>query len=553
MVRTKYKTVIYLTGALVLFMFGIVYNGIDFPLSDSYMKNTFTLIPHLIFITLQVGWVISLQRRIINKRIRIYLIAVGLLMAFWLTVRTCKWFFVSDMEVLCRYLWYAFYIPMVLIPLIGVFITTYIGKSDSYKMPKWLNLFFIPAAALLVLIFTNDFHNLVFEFPHGIEFFNDDYTYGVGFYVTAFWFIALGFYFVTMLIIKSRVPGSKTVQTLPLVIMACAVVFWLLYSSKIINVDLTAVDCLIITLLLESAIQSGLIRSNTGYNELFEISTVAAQVVDRNYQTCYISAYADDYPEDVMKSAAEKAVDLGKTILHSKPVSGGYFLWQDDVKQIKSLMKTLEETQERLSENNFLLRAEIEIKEQKARFDEKNRLYDRIAQDVAMQLSLADDLIAQAEKNPESANKALAQVCVISAYIKRRSNLLLLGEENSLISAGELEFCLHESLDNLRLLGVFTSVNSSCNGLVSVENAVAVYDLFEQMIETIIHAVNAFMVNIKSSDGVISLSLQAGVDEDADLSGLTKLKINRGNVSVDIDCNDITVDILLPAGGEEYA
>ncbi|MBR3801861.1 MAG: hypothetical protein IKK37_00255, partial [Clostridia bacterium] len=116
MVRTKYKTVIYLTGALVLFMFGIVYNGIDFPLSDSYMKNTFTLIPHLIFITLQVGWVISLQRRIINKRIRIYLIAVGLLMAFWLTVRTCKWFFVSDMEVLCRYLWYAFYIPMVLIP-----------------------------------------------------------------------------------------------------------------------------------------------------------------------------------------------------------------------------------------------------------------------------------------------------------------------------------------------------------------------------------------------------------------------------------------------------
>ena len=36
-------------------------------------------------------------------------------------------------------------------------------------------------------------------------------------------------------------------------------------------------------------------------------------------------------------------------------------------------------------------------------------------------------------------------------------------------------------------------------------------------------------------------------------SGLTKLKINGGNVSVDIDCNDITVDILLPAGGEEYA
>ena len=84
--------------------------------------------------------------------------------------------------------------------------------------------------------------------------------------------------------------------------MACAGVFWILYSLGIVKVDLTAMDCLIITLLLESAIQSGLIRSNTGYNELFEISTVAAQIVDKNYEACYLSSFADDFPEDVMRS-----------------------------------------------------------------------------------------------------------------------------------------------------------------------------------------------------------------------------------------------------------
>ncbi len=543
------KTIIYFACAMVLFSVGIICNEVYYPVRDDYLKTALSLLSHGIYIGLLLGWSISVKRRIINKQIRRYLIAVGMLMAFWLTVRTCKWFFVSEFYDLCRYLWYAYYIPMVYIPLLGVFITIYIGKPDSYKMPKWLNFLYIPATLLIVLIFTNDFHRLVFDFPFGIEKFNSEYTYGIAFYLIAAWFIVLGFYFVTMLIIKSRVPGSKTFQKLPLIIMGSAVVFWVLYSMKIIDLDLTAIDCLLITMLIESAIQSGLIRSNTGYNELFEISTVAAQVVDDNYQTRYISAYADDYPEDVMRSAAVKPVDLGKTILHSKPISGGYFLWQNDVKQIKKLMRKLEETREQLNESNYLLKAEIEIKEQKARFDEKNRLYDRIAQDVASQLLRADELLVEAENNQESAKRALSQICVISAYIKRRSNLLLLGEENSRISASELEFCLRESLDNLRLLNIITSLNSKCSGLMRAEDAVAIYDLFEKTVECFMLDINAVMISLNCSDGETRLSMQIGCEERIETSALSSLTLTGGRVICDVDENDITVDILLSKGG----
>lgn len=549
MQKTQKKTIIYSTVALVLAMAGILYNGINFPLTNSFSGNTFTILPHIIFVALSFGWVISVQRRILDKRIRGYLVAVGLLMAFWLAERTVKWFYVSEFSALCRYMWYAFYIPMILIPLLGVFITTYIGKPETYKMPRWLNILYIPAFALILFVFTNDFHNLVFEFPNGIYYFNTQYEYGFGFYIVAAWFVILGFYFVIALAIKSRVPGSKTVQKLPLIIMACSVAFWVLYAVGLIEADLTAVDCLMITLLLESAIQSGLIRSNAGYTEFFEVSTVAAQVVDKNYQTMYISSYADDLPEDVMRSALDKPIELGKTMFRGKPVSGGYVFWQNDIKEIKKLMKSLEETRERLSENNFLLKAEIDMNEQKARFEEKNRLYDRIARDVSSQLIKAEELLAQAKQNPESAHNALSKICVISAYIKRRSNLLLLSEENSIIASSELEFCLRESLDNIRLLGVHSSMKSVCDGGIDFENAVAVYDLFEKTVEMFINDINAFMVSLRCEDSVIRLNLQIGCNEGADVSALDTLTLNKGSVSCDVDENDVAVCILLSEGG----
>lgn len=553
MYKTQRKTMFYLIGALVLSMAGILYNGAEFPLTNSYLGNSFIIISHFIFITLLLGWVISLQRRILNAQIRRYLVTVGVLMASWLLVRTCKWFYVSEFDPLCRYLWYAFYIPMILIPLFGVFITIYIGKPDRYKMPKALNLLYIPAVLLILYVFTNDIHRTIFKFPSGIELFNSDYTYGFGFYIVAAWFSLLGFYFAGMLIVKSRVPCSKTFQKLPFVIMACSAAFWIIYALKLIKTDLTAVDCLMITMLLESAIQSGLIRSNTGYTELFEISTVSAQVVDNNFQTRYISSYADDLPEDVMRSATAKPVDLGKTILHSKPVSGGYVLWQSDVKQIKKIMKSLEETGERLSENNYLLKAEIDIKEQKARFDEKNRLYDRIASDVSSQLSKADELLASLEKNHGTAKNVLSQICVLSAYIKRRSNLLLLGEENKVVYLAELEFCLRESLDNIKQLGVFTSLDSKNQGYITIETAVVVYDAFEKIIETLLLDINAIMVVLQCENNTVKLCLQIGCENSADYSALETIEISDGKFIFDADENDLTVDMVFEQGGASDA
>ncbi len=546
------KTILYTIGVAILLVIAYYSRAFHTEVDNPILKMLLVMIRSVIQISLVIAWCSSVRTRIINKQVRHYLIAVGILLAFWLILRTCKWEFIAQNGThLGRYLWYSYYIPMVFVPLLGVFIIDHIGKAENYKTPNSLKYMYIPATFLVTAVFTNDLHNLVFSFPSGYQNSESDCIYHILYYITMAWFILLGIYFVVMLIKKSRVPGSKSFQKLPAVILCISIVFWVLYCLHIVGGDLAAVDCIIIILLLESAIQSGLIPSNTNYYELFRSSTVSAQIVDADYQPCMVSSAATKLTEDVMKSAESAPVNLGDTILHSKAIIGGHVLWQDDVKQINNLIEELRETQERLGENNELLRAELELKENRARTEEKSRLYDRIAKEVKAQLAKADELLKLAETDSKQTKSAIAKVSVICAYIKRRGNLLLLGEESNVISARELEYCIRESLDNFRLGNVFTSFDSRCDGQLMLKNAVVVFDFYESIVERLLDNATAILIHLDCKDGNIKMRLQIGCDTDIAEHTLLELSIPCGKVEWNIQDEDVTVTLFLSEGGED--
>lgn len=551
MPETKRKTILYAICIAALLVIAYYSRAFHTRADEPVLKMFLVMLRSVIQISLVIGWCSSVRTRIINKQVRHYLIAVGILLAFWLILRTCKWEFIAQNGThLGRYLWYAYYIPMVFVPLLGVFIIDHIGKAENYKTPNRLKYMYIPAAFLVTAIFTNDLHNLVFSFPSGYQNSESDYRYHILYFFTMAWFILLGIYFVVMLIKKSRVPGSKSFQKLPAVILGISIIFWAMYCMHIVGGDLATIDCIMIIALLESAIQSGLIPSNTNYNELFRNSTVSAQIVDADYQPCMVSGTATPLTEDVMRSIEAESVDLGDTILHSKEITGGHVLWQDDVKQINALIEELRSTQERLGESNELLRAELELKENRARTEEKSRLYDRIAKEVAVQLSKAEELLKLAETEPEQTKSVIAKVSVICAYIKRRGNLLMLGEEGNIVPATELEYCIRESLDNLRLGDVFTSFNSKCDGELQLEHAVAVFDFYENIVERLLDDVTAMLIHLDCKDGFIKMRLQIGCNKDITEHTLSELSIPCGKFEWDIQDEDVTVTLLLSEGGD---
>lgn len=514
------------------------------------LKSILTLLRNTIHVCLLLGWCVSIRRRILHAPVQRYLLAVGLLMAFWLTVRTCKWIFVPAAHPMERFCWYAFYIPIVLIPLMGVFVIDCMGKREDDAPSRRRRLLYIPAFLLIACVFTNDWHQRVFFFPQGILFSDDVYQYEVLYFVIMAWVVGMSAYFVVMLLVKSRVPGRKSAQKLPALVLAAAVPFWILYCLRLVHYDMTAGNCLVIILLLECAIRSGLIPSNSHYNELFQMSAVAAQIVDRAYQVCYASESARPLSQELMRQAESGPVDQGNLRLHSAPISGGHVLWQDDMTPVTRLMDQLREAQEELSEDNELLKAELELRERQAQVAEKNRLYDRIAREVAPQLATLEQLLDRGLTQPAQTRQALMEICVISAYVKRRGNLLLLGEESARIPARELAYCLRESADNLRQAQVSTFLDSDCQGELPVTWIVAVYDLFEALTEQLLPTLNAMLIHLRCREETLFLRLRMGCSGHAEVPDLSALTGLGGTALFYEEDEDVGVDITLPGGGE---
>jgi hypothetical protein len=294
------KNVLIVTFLLVL---AFLFRTIGREISSSFGATVLIILRSLIHVSTIIFWTLSLYKRVVNKQVRRILIGVGVLMTVWILAKTIKYeFFPNNTTTLARYLWYGYYVPMVMIPFLGIIVTQFIDKPDSYRLPKWTYLFYIPAILLIGGVLTNDLHNFAFSFPKGIEYYDNNYSYGFLYWCAMAWYIVLGLTFVILLIKKNRLPSSKKMQFLPLFIMLGAIVFWLLYTFKVINVDLTVIDCLLIGSLLESALQTGLIQTNTNYRELFEKTTVPVIIVDGHYQARYTSggAYQTDQSDRIV-------------------------------------------------------------------------------------------------------------------------------------------------------------------------------------------------------------------------------------------------------------
>lgn len=130
MEKINKKTILYTIGVAALLVIAYYSRAFHTQVDEPILKMLLVMIRSVIQLSLVIAWCESVRRRIINKQVRDYLIAVGVLLAFWLILRTCKWEFIAQNGThLGRYLWYSYYIPMVFVPLLGVFIIDHISSS----------------------------------------------------------------------------------------------------------------------------------------------------------------------------------------------------------------------------------------------------------------------------------------------------------------------------------------------------------------------------------------------------------------------------------------
>lgn len=84
----------------------------------------------VLYLLLFALWGYSIDRRILQKQALHCLRLIAALMLFWLILRTLKYEVVTDLTV-ARYLWYLYYLPMLFIPLLGMYTALCLGQPGG--------------------------------------------------------------------------------------------------------------------------------------------------------------------------------------------------------------------------------------------------------------------------------------------------------------------------------------------------------------------------------------------------------------------------------------
>ena len=460
-------------------------------------------------------WGYSLDRRIIQPQTLHWLRLTAALMLLWLILRTLKYEFVTDLTV-ARYIWYLYYLPMLFIPLLGVYIALSLGKSEKFRLTGRIGALAIIPAVLFLLVITNDLHQQMFAFSSGVPGEPDNYSYSYGpvYFCYLGWTVTCMFFSLILLLKKSRVPCSKKKRLAPFVIGCATVLYGILYLSGLPAVrwwfgDMNVMFCLLFAAIYESCIHCRMIQSNTGYVELFEATTLAASIADssgnivlRSHAACDDIACPEEGPQVFRPDGIR---------ISSAPISGGYAVWQDNVRPLTELRAKLSENKAIIKNNKEKLQEAYLIQKKLYELTEKNRIYDELEARYGKQIIRIGQLLKQCEDaEPAEVRNLLKRILLLGTYIKRGANLYFLGMEYELLPQQELRLTVDEAVRVMTVCGTECSVVYHTTKPMRATEVMRLFDLLKTVAEMTINGLQSLFISV--SDGEMDLSVECTAD-----------------------------------------
>ena len=481
--KNKIKRFPAVTSGILFLLMGIL--KVAVPSDNSWQTLVFVL-SNIVYFGIVFSWGIYVERSILSAKTRRLMLSVVFFMALYLLTGFSKNRIFIDGNYAGRFLWYLYYIPQIFATFIAFIIAYRVGKQEEYRLPKIFAILFGVATVLVVLFLTNDFHQLAFSFNLDFVAWDQDYDWNTLFYISTAWIYFFLIAGVIMLSVKSRTVSKKK---------AWIPVFWLLIGSLYIFSDyifdiwdmapynLPETHCFILIAMLESSIRIGILPSNSAYGEIVSKSSAAFQIADYENNIIYRSDNAVSLEPEQMDEAKEKRTYVDKnTLLLSNSISGGHVFWTEDMTAVNEMNEQLSQISQSLSEEGDLIRAENELREQRASIAEQTRLYDSISETVRPQLEKISRLII----DDENFDKNMAHICILNCYVKRRSNLALLKYRKSEFSSEELYLSVKESSEYLKLHGGVSDVISDSHGFLSADSILLCFDLWQSVVEVIL-------------------------------------------------------------------
>ncbi len=504
-----------------------------------------TMLSGIYFLALGVLLVIYFAERIADRgQLKRWMMFCAWLIVAFMLLRMVKYEVFPVNSVFVRFTWYLYYLPMLFIPLCTFYATLYIDGEEKREFVKVKPVFGTITFLLCLCVLTNDLHQVVFGFQEGFLNWENEYSHGLGFYAIIAWTYFLYIFSIIVMFKKCELPKVKKKWWITIIPFAIGVTMQLLIAfgkmpkmNGLMVINFPEAVCFMIALFWECCIRIGLIPTNKGYGEILRVSSLALQITDESGKAIYKSVSAREI-EGIYAKKPEPILVDENTELYCEQIPGGYAYWQNDISELNETNKKLEEVHSLLSEEAELIRLENELKEKQVSIEQRTKLYELINARTIQQskkiASLAEEALKTEDVKLRNYNAGI--ICFLGAYIKRHANLMLVKENEPMMSIAELGMAIGESLRYLGNTGIPCDYVGNADVNIPTDNVILLYEIFERLAEETLPNLKAVYVKVENSAGIILKLTLEGVS--AVLDEGTKDKLFQAGIPVTIKYED---------------
>ena len=453
-----------------------------------------TYILYACYVFLFLLWGVSIYNRVTQKSMRIWLYLEAGVMLFGLTLRFLQdtfWYrniWLMRISGLC--------IAATILPflLLGMYASLGIGQNDQYFMDhKWFG-FIVPVLASTYMIVMDEKNHFVFFIDPAEQQPNLSFHPGKGFFVL----FTIGYVMMILrvLIIYSRnrnIYGKGIMRiVIPLfepIVMLLFTLDYFLFSLGIVPwlegkeiLELYAKIYLVEVLTWEFYIFMGLVPVNMEYRSILENATVGMQILSGSEKI--LSKSAVPVSAQTIK-ALEKSdfVTLGDgKELHMQALSDGTFLWYTDTSRLRKTIDDLENSVEQLSQQSTILEEEFRARNNMAKTQAQNRIYDELTSEVSVQLQKMKELIHRQDSGYDDV-ETMRKLCLLGTYVKRRCNLKLILLDMGTIDPMDIRISLEDMVRAANNMNIRASINWNPSDLLPSDFYLFVLDTLERVLE----------------------------------------------------------------------
>ncbi|MBR4731794.1 MAG: hypothetical protein IK081_03400 [Lachnospiraceae bacterium] len=545
---------------LIIIFLAVLYTSAKLPKLPIHDVHTF------LYAGLVIAWGLMVHQRIVNPKVRRYLVAASVFMLILFLSRLVRWRCLYYNAFAKEYAWYAYYVSFVGVPICAIMAALCVGKEEGdrpLRHAKWLWLILV---VFTVIVFTNGWHELFFRFQDETH---ENYAYGPAYYACVVLVTLLAAVAMIIIIRRCQVTAVRKYWVIPaggMLFFGCLIVWYYVcggapdvFGLKLFQLQETF--CMFYVFPFESMIQLGIMPSNTRYELFFENSPVSASIRDEEGIVVYASRKMIS-EDDEHETSAEKPWQRNDTLRRNeKEIHGGKIVWYEDLTAIRTLDQEIRNVTEELEEENELIRQENEIRSERIRYETQNHLYDKIAKAVKEKALAIDtiltELVNENANNPateradgltEDVRRRLMQAMVLGAYVKRMGNMMLITEESERISTKELGSAIRESLEYFGLMEIPHDFQEKGEALLPEKVILLSYELLEAILENV-GEIYSLLVFLDAREEFL-LRIMTDVEELPVDEGWRSEELARAGITLKIESVDETwrIDLRFPAG-----